>query len=153
MFDSILASSLLSEIVTLTILSLFGLGGKYVRKWYQTYGIGALLMDIFSIVICLYLTFLIFPSNLIYQILLGLGFQMTHDILFNMLIRKVKTPILDLFKKYANEVGFKILIADGSMVVGAILANHFIFSKLSLFNNLGLSTIMFYLSMLISYSF
>ena len=63
-------------------------------------------------------------------ILLALTIQLIHDGLFYLLVIQ-KLPegqngVIDLFKKYADEGGYRILIADALMVLSSILGQYYL---------------------------
>lgn len=105
--------------------------GKSINVWYDNFHILAVIADVFIIALGFLITRYIYAGFLaptygfspLYFILLLLSVQMIHDILFYVgVIRPIPyghNEMIDVFKDYAKENGWKILLADGGMVVGA----------------------------------
>jgi hypothetical protein len=109
-------------------ISLYGVFGKTIREWYAKFGPVAVLSDCLIIILGIMLASLIYPTaSTLELILLALTVQLVHDLLFYVLVIE-KLPegqngVIDLFKKYASENGYHILIADALMVVASILGH------------------------------
>jgi VanZ family protein len=109
-------------------ISLYGVFGKTIREWYAKFGPVAVLSDCLIIILGIMLASLIYPTaSTLELILLALTVQLVHDLLFYVLVIE-KLPegqnsIIDLFKKYAHEGGYYILIADAIMVTSSILGH------------------------------
>jgi hypothetical protein len=101
-----------------------------LNEWYDKFGIAAVGSDVLSILIVTMLTRYIYT---------GLGFkgplwfmaillllQIAHDIFFYLAvilpIPKGHNAMIDVFKTYATENGFKILVADSLMMISAVTA-------------------------------
>ena len=112
-------------------ISLYGVFGKTIREWYAKFGPVAVLSDCLIIILGIMLASLIYPTASILElILLALTVQLVHDLLFYVLVIE-KLPegqngVIDLFKKYASENGYHILIADALMVVASILGQYYL---------------------------
>jgi hypothetical protein len=118
---------------------IFGLiKSKSLIDWYNLYGLSGVLADVLSIMIGIIIAAFIYPFifkkySLLNFIIIAVIVQVCHDLLFATFFRSVprsKSRILDTFKDYANEVGFKILIADALMIITTILLAT-LFTKLS----------------------
>jgi len=100
-----------------------------LREWYNKYGLSGVLADVLSIVIGVLITRFIYPFifnkfHLFLFICLAVFIQCIHDLLFAKLfytIPKGKSQILDTFKRYADENGWQILLADALMMISTIL--------------------------------
>jgi hypothetical protein len=112
------------------VLSSYKLLGKYLPEWYAKFGPVAVLSDCLIIILVVMLAHFIYPgASILELILLGLILQMIHDLLFYVLIVRIpegQNGIIDLFKKYADEGGYRILIADASMVTASILGQYYL---------------------------
>jgi len=112
-------------------ISLYGVFGKTIREWYAKFGPVAVLSDCLIIILGIMLASLIYPTaSTLELILLALTVQLVHDLLFYVLVIE-KLPegqngVIDLFKKYASENGYHILIADALMVVASILGQYYL---------------------------
>jgi hypothetical protein len=102
---------------------------KSLNKWYDDFGIFALISDILSILIGICVARYIYTcmnlSNPLYFILILVGFQLLHDTLFYLLVIKQvdkgHNRMIDVFKTYANENGLRILFADALMMVSSVV--------------------------------
>ena len=98
---------------------------KTLGTWYAEFGLVAIGSDILIIVLGIALAMLLFPGYSGLPLIgVAVGIQLIHDILFYVaVIQGVPSghnQILDLFKKYAAEGSWKILIADAAMVAGSV---------------------------------
>jgi hypothetical protein len=113
------------------ILARNGLAGNVINEWYDKFGLGAYVSDVGSICFGIFLSLALFkyvlpkgsfaPVNFIASVVL---IQMAHDLLFAAVIRayrKGSNRMMDMFKKYVNENGWKILLVDASMMIGSVL--------------------------------
>lgn len=96
-----------------------------LNTWYKDFGLVAVGSDILIIVLGIALAQLVFPGLSGWALVsVAVAIQLVHDVLFYILvIRGVpdgQNSIIDLFKRYAAEGSWKILLADASMVVGSI---------------------------------
>jgi hypothetical protein len=113
------------------VLSSYKLLGTYLPEWYAKFGPVAVLSDCLIIILGIMLASLIYPTaSTLELILLALTVQLVHDLLFYVLvIEKLpegKNSVIDLFKKYADEGGYRILIADAIMVTSSILGQYYL---------------------------
>jgi hypothetical protein len=107
----------LSKIIPLT---------KSLDTWYRDFGIVAVGSDILIIVLGIALAKLLFPDASGLKLVgIAVVIQILHDILFYIgIIRGVpegQNKIIDLFKSYSGEGGYKIILADSAMVAGSVL--------------------------------
>ena len=96
-----------------------------LNTWYKDFGLVAVGSDILIIVLGIALAQLVFPGLSGWALVsVAVAIQLVHDVLFYILvIRGVpdgQNSIIDLFKRYAAEGSWKILLADAAMVVGSI---------------------------------
>jgi len=94
-------------------------------KWYSDFGVVAVFQDVVIIVLGIALAQLVWPGihgwNLVAA---AIVIQLIHDILFYLVILAVpngQNRIIDLFKQYAIEGSWKILIADALMIGSTVL--------------------------------
>lgn len=96
-----------------------------LRKWYETYRLSAVIADVLILVIGIVLTrYLYYKVFNTYSILKFLGLllviQLIHDILFYYLFKSIPRGVnkmLDLFKDYSKEVGYKAILGDSFMIL------------------------------------
>lgn len=120
----ILNAILIVEIVVI-ICTYSNMLGKYLRIWYQQFLLSALLADVLVIFIVVIIAraiyYYIFDTfSIINFILVMLVIQITHDILFYLMINIIPrgaNKMIDLFKDYANEVSYKAIIGDSIMII------------------------------------
>jgi hypothetical protein len=148
----------LSAIVVDTIVGYYLLlstrGGTYIKEWYKQFNIGAYVMDVLSIIIGTYSATL-FSNNIYSQIVATVIVGLIHDISFGIFVNKIQTQskILTLFKNYANELGSTILIVDALMLISTLLFSVYFKTTLTNSSMTFLSVIVFYLGLLMIYSF
>jgi len=120
---------LIVDLIVIIIAKKTGLLNKQLNIWYLKLGITAVILDVFIIVIVILITRYIFNYfklnllnfNPLYFILIAVIVQLIHDILFYILVIvpsvKGKSDVMDIYKDYAVENGYTILIADMIMVI------------------------------------
>ena len=99
--------------------------------WYQKFGIVAVLSDCLVIVLGILLAQLIAPGASVTTLAgISVGIQLVHDYLFYLLvilgIPKGHNSMIDLFKSYSTEGGYKILIADALMISGTVFLGDYL---------------------------
>ena len=117
---------LVSELIILLLVSLGFFKSVFLKEWYLNFDISAVIMDLLILVIGFiitrYLYKKVFSDYKLWKfILLFLVVQIVHDILFYILfeyiIPKGHNTVIDLFKKYAKEVGVGAILGDSFMVI------------------------------------
>lgn len=99
-----------------------------LRKWYSNFGIIAVIADMTIILIgfiitrYLYTIFIKpkFGFNIWIFILLLLVVQITHDLLYYLIVISVpigKNKIIDFMKEYVNTVSYKAILGDSFMMI------------------------------------
>jgi len=122
---SLLNAALLTDLVVISLL-LTTFSSKTLTQWYRQFGIGAVLADVLVLVLVVWLARYLYQGNLFVLATIAVGLQLIHDILFGLFIQRYQgnSPILNVFKGYAKEHGFNILLADATMIVSTVLFNH-----------------------------
>lgn len=101
-----------------------------LERWYTTYGLSAVIADVLILVIGIIIARALYSRifgekfNIIAFVLLVLGIQIIHDVLFYFLFKAVpvgKNKMLDLFKDYAKEVKGGAILGDSIMIAIATL--------------------------------
>lgn len=108
--------------------------GKQLNIWYDKFGFGAVIADVFIIAIGFALARYAYKYfqplsydgfNLPLFLGLLLGIQILHDIFFYLFVIKPiprgHNRMMDVFKDYAASGGGKIILADAAMVFGSAL--------------------------------
>ena len=116
-------------------------GVAALNKWYDDFGVFAVLSDILSIAIGIaaarYIYGIAGLHNPLYFLAILVAFQLAHDILFYIAVIQPipanHNRMIDVFKAYGTENGWKILVSDALMMLGSVglasylksLPNHF----------------------------
>lgn len=104
--------------------------GKIINEWYNRFGITAVILDVLIIVIGFIIARYSFTFfNLEFSPLLFIGVllivQIIHDVLlYQFVILPYPTgnnQVIDVYKRYADENGSKIIIVDSSMMLFSAL--------------------------------
>jgi len=119
------------DVVVLFLARGFNVGGKYLNEWYDNFHILAVIADVFVILIgfiiarYIYTRFFFdrFGWNAVYFILLLVFIQALHDALFYIgPIRSIPegtNDMMDTFKRYAEDLGGKIIGGDALLMVSS----------------------------------
>jgi hypothetical protein len=143
----IVTSTLLCDLV----IAFAALSGIFIFKktlitWYKKYRLSAIIADCFSIILGIillrYILYLLnIKVNLFQFILIGLGLQILHDILFYLFFTNVKrgnNHMLDFFKDYAKEYGVTAILGDSILVTSILLVASLLNMKSFKFNLVSL---------------
>jgi len=130
----IVLAALLVDMVILARVAFDSLHIKSLNDWYIQFGGLAVLADVLSIVIGVIIarflyTLFINGYSLVAFLGLTVAVQFVHDVLFAGFFYSVprgKSAILDVFKDYADEVGYTILFADAAMMVSTVLLGSYL---------------------------
>lgn len=162
---SLILGAAVAETATLLLLSGTGRGGNSVRTWYKRYGVGAYAIDVLTMVLCVCLgkevvvsllkTKETDPSFLPLLCATSVGIQIGHDLLFGAWLRGYKggSPIFQLFKEYASEVGTKIVLTDAAMILCTCLVSYLASKRIGYGPGLASFSLSAYVSLLVVYSF
>ena len=97
---------------------------KSLATWYADFGLNAVAMDVLVIVLGIALAKFLFPTaSGLTLIGIAVAIQIVHDLLFYFIILIVppgQNRVMDLFKRYAAEGSWKILVADSAMVAASV---------------------------------
>ena len=95
-----------------------------LKLWYDKFGLAAVSADVLSAVIGVLLATFFFPNawglGLVFA---AIFIQILHDIFFYFVILSVpqgQNQMIDVFKSYANEGGWTILLADALIMAGTV---------------------------------
>ena len=127
-YISLLNAAFITDLLVISLV-LFGyIKSNTLNLWYRKFGLAAFLSDTLILVIGYLIAQFIYPFifkkyNLLYFLGLIVLVQLTHDILFGVIVNqyKGKSDILNVFKNYIKEVGPIILAADAAMVLSTAL--------------------------------
>lgn len=159
-FLPILNGSILADIIILVILYYTPYFQSIeLKRWYETYRLSAIIADVLILVIGIFIAKFIFTYfglsfHIVTFVIVLLGVQIIHDILFFLLFNAVPRGVnkmLDLFKDYAKEVSYKAIFGDSFMLLIAFLASLY-FSSLSNHSNILILIVLVYLVPYILYT-
>jgi len=106
----------------------FDVGGKSLNKWYDRFGLVAVLSDVTVIVIGFLIANFVYPLlftkfSLVLFLAVVVGVQALHDILFYFFVIKPfpsgENQLMDVFKEYAKENGAKVILGDAGLMLGS----------------------------------
>jgi len=97
-----------------------------LKLWYDKFGVAAVAADVFSLMLGVLLATFIFPTAYGFQLVFGAIFvQLLHDLFFYVAVIQTlpqgQNSMIDVFKTYANEGGWTILLADSLMIGSVVL--------------------------------
>jgi len=93
--------------------------------WYDKFGLAAVAADVLSLFLGVLLATFLFPGAVGIQLVMGAIFvQMVHDIFFYLVViqglPQGQNDMIDVFKSYASEGSWKILVADALMITSVV---------------------------------
>jgi hypothetical protein len=140
-FISLLNGALATDLIVISLALAGYLNSNSLMIWYKRFGLGAVIADVLILVIGFIIAFYIYnyffkTYNIFYFILILILVQITHDVLFALFINNYKgnSPFINVFKLYAKEVGYKILIVDALMLISTVLIEKYLSSMSKTFN-------------------
>ena len=97
-----------------------------LKLWYDKFGVAAVAADVFSLMLGVLLAMFLFPTAYGFQLVLAAVLvQVLHDILFYVIVilglPQGQNSMIDVFKTYASEGRWTILLADALMVSSVVL--------------------------------
>ena len=124
-WTSLLTATAWVDFAVIVISKFFPLT-KALGTWYSKFGLVAIGSDILIIVLGIALAMLLSPGISGWNLVaLAVFIQVVHDVLFYVgVILPVpagQNAIIDLFKQYAAEGSWKIIVADAAMVASSVL--------------------------------
>jgi hypothetical protein len=133
---AILNGVLITDLCVIFLLIFGFIKSNVLLEWYGKYNLSAVIADVLIIVIGIIIARFVYPYvfgetfSLIKFIILAVFIQIVHDILFYYMFKMIprgKNRMLDTFKDYANEVGFKAVLSDSLMIImSCLLSSYFV---------------------------
>lgn len=113
------------DFLTIVLSKVFHLG-KSLDKWYANFGIVAVISDCLVIILGILIAQFLAPSaNTLTLAGIAIAIQLVHDVLFYYAVilgvPRGQNSMIDLFKDYAVENSWKILVADSAMIGSTVL--------------------------------
>lgn len=123
---AVITSALLIDMGWISALLSGVITTKTLREWYKDFQLGAVLMDVMSASACILIVSLWIPlQRSLFSIgrfcSAAIGFQLLHDVILYEASKNSSSRILTLFRKYGEENGFRVLLADASIIVSTVL--------------------------------
>ena len=131
---SIFNGVLITDMFVICLLIGGAINSKVLKTWYKDLSLSAVIADVLIIFIGIILARFLYPYifneySLIKFIGLAVCIQVVHDILFYQLCMSVprgRSQILDIFKDYGRETGYKAILSDSAMIVSSILIGSYL---------------------------
>ena len=125
----ILNGVIITDLLIIMLCLAGAIPSKVLRQWYKDYTLSAVIADVLIIVIGIiiarFLYSMIFNKYSLFTFLLLVVFiQIIHDLLFYYFVTSVPrgwSRILDTFKDYGKESGFKAILSDSLMMISSVL--------------------------------
>jgi hypothetical protein len=97
-----------------------------LNLWYEKFGLAAVSADVLSLFLGVLLATFLFPGVVGIELIIGaILVQLLHDIFFYAVViqglPEGQNEMIDVFKLYANEGGWTILLADALMITFTVL--------------------------------
>lgn len=102
-----------------------------LNTWYKQFQAVAVINDCLVIILGILLAQFLYPNASVTMLaLVSVVIQLIHDTLFYLgviiPIPQGHNVMMDLFKKYASEGGYKILVADSLMISGTVFLGDYL---------------------------
>jgi hypothetical protein len=156
----ILSAILIVDIITIVLSYANIIQSKFLRLWYQKFFLSAVLADVLVLFIVVIFAraiyYYIFEKfSIINFILVMLAIQITHDILFYILISIIPrgaNKMIDVFQDYAREISYGAIIGDSLMIIAiGLIASYLANFEANI--NIIILVIFLYLLQFILYNF
>jgi len=121
---------LITDLFVIFLLNTRVIKSQVLRQWYSQYNLSAVIADVLIILIGLIITraiyYYVFDSfSIVKFVILAVIVQIIHDVLlYQFVISPYPTgnnQVIDVYKRYADENGAKIIIVDSSMMLFSAL--------------------------------
>jgi hypothetical protein len=129
----LLNSCLLAELLIFIMVYSSVINSFHLKKWYQTYKLSALIVDVFVLLFFLVKTvsfykYFFSSFNILYFIVLSICIQIFNEIWFYLLIINIPygyNNLIDYFKNYAKELRLMSHVGYGvMMIIVSLLSSH-----------------------------
>lgn len=127
-FLPLLNAALVTDLIVISLFLLGVLPSVSLGRWYKSFHLGAVIMDVLVLALVVLLTYYLYPFvfGSVYSIwkfgLLAVGIQLVHDLLFAGFFYQFQkgNRLTDVLQSYMSEQGTKILLADALMVLSTV---------------------------------
>ena len=113
------------DFITIALHKFFNFG-RSLDKWYAQFGFVAVISDCLVIVLGILIAqFMVPGASTLVLAVVSIIVQLVHDYLFYIVVilgvPKGQNSMVDLFKEYAKENTWKILVADSTMIGSTVI--------------------------------
>lgn len=113
------------DFITIALHKFFNFG-RSLDKWYAQFGAVAVISDCLVIILGILIAQFAVPgASTLVLAAVSIAVQIVHDYLFYILVilgvPKGQNSMVDLFKEYAKENTWKILVADSAMIGSTVV--------------------------------
>lgn len=113
------------DFITIALHKFFNFG-RSLDKWYAQFGAVAVISDCLVIILGILIAQFAVPgASTLVLAAVSIAVQLVHDYLFYILVilgvPKGQNSMVDLFKEYAKENTWKILVADSAMIGSTVV--------------------------------
>ena len=127
-FLPLLNAALLTDLIVLSLFLLGVLPSVSLGRWYKSFHLGAVIMDVLVLVLVVLLAYYVYPFVFgpVYSIfkfgLLAVGIQLIHDLLFASFFYQFRKGgrLTGVLQSYMSEQGSKVLVADALMILSTV---------------------------------
>lgn len=158
----LLNGCIITDMIVIIMLIAGIIDSQVLKDWYREFQLSAVICDVVIIFIGIIITRFIYPFlfskfSLWKFIILAIIVQIVHDLLFYKLFSNMKygtNKMMDTFKRYGDEVGYKAILFDSAMIVVSILlGSFFALAKIGLNTNIIILAVAVYLIPYLIYTF
>jgi len=128
---------LITDLIVILLLNTRTLRSKVLNQWYLKYNLSAVMSDVFIILLAFivtrYIYYYVFESYSLFKfIILAVAVQICHDILFYILFSNIPRGVnqmMDTFKDYANELSYKAILGDSTMMIVSAFISAYLYKQ------------------------
>ena len=121
-------AALLTDLIVISLFLLGVLPSVSLGRWYKSFHLGAVIMDVLVLVLVVLLAHYLYPFVFgpVYSILkfglLTVGIQLIHDLLFAGFFYQFQKGgrLTGVLQSYMSEQGSKVLVADACMILSTV---------------------------------
>ena len=128
---------LITDLIVILLLNTRILRSKVLNQWYLKYNLSAVISDVFIILLAFivtrYIYYYVFERYSLFKfIILAVAVQICHDILFYILFSNIPRGVnqmMDTFKDYANELSYKAILGDSTMMIVSAFISAYLYKQ------------------------
>ena len=128
---------LITDLIVILLLNTRTLRSKVLNQWYLKYNLSAVMSDVFIILLAFivtrYIYYYVFERYSLFKfIILAVAVQICHDILFYILFSNIPRGVnqmMDTFKDYANELSYKAILGDSTMMIVSAFISAYLYKQ------------------------